>query len=529
MRVLVEWRYSAIAALLSLRVCDVFSEQWWRGGATVLRSPNVLVLFTDMQRFDTIAAVNNPVIRTPNLDRLARRGVVFTSAYTPSPVCVPARCSMMYGQYPYRTGCCDVDDPMPQDERSSFGGALGDAGYRTHAIGKCHFTPDPQALRGFQSRERQEELVTAPEDDDYLRFLQAQGYGHVTDPHGVRGEMYYIPQPAQMPAAVHPTQWIGDRATGFIDARAGDAQPWCLFASFIHPHPPFAPPSPWHKLYRAALMPLPNVPQDWQALVTYANRVQNRYKYRDQGIDQNLLRCQKAYYYACISFVDFQIGRIVGALAEAGQLEHTLILFASDHGEHLGDYNCFGKRSMHDSCTRVPLIASLPGRFGQGCLCDRPATLVDVAPTVLSACGVELGTHDVDGLDLADVASGTSRREAVFSQFQRSGYAIYTAVTERWKYAYSAPDSTEFLFDRVEDPRETRNRAGVSLCGNALDEMRDLLISELLAAGATDGLAGRTWRAFPPRSAPFDPDADLLLQDHPWADTRIPGYTCSAP
>lgn len=487
--------------------------------------PNVLLVFTDQQRFDTVGALGNPVIRTPHLDRLVREGAAFTSAYTPSPVCVAARCSLIYGQYPYHTGCYDNGFPMPEDGRQTVFGALSAAGYRTHGVGKCHFTGDPRGLRGFQSRESQEEIVRDPDADDYLRFLRGHGFAHVADPHGVRGELYYVPQPAQMPAALHPTQWVGDRAVAFLGEQAGREQPWLLYAGFVHPHPPFAPPAPWHKLYRAPLMPLPHVPQDAEALWTYINRWQNRYKYRDQGVDQNLVRCLKAYYYACISFIDYQVGRMLDTLAATGQLDDTLLLFTSDHGELLGDYHCFGKRSMHDACARVPLLARLPGRFAAGRRCDRPASLVDVAPTVLGACGAGLGTHESDGQDLAGVAAGRIARPAVFGQIQREGRAIYTAVTARWKYAYSAPDQQEFLFDRVTDPAETRNRAGLPFTRPHLAGMRRRLIEELRAAGETGGLDGDTWKVFPRLAVPLDPDSGLLVQDQPWAETYIPGYT----
>ncbi|NCA70604.1 MAG: arylsulfatase, partial [Sphingobacteriia bacterium] len=151
--------------------------------------PNILLLFTDQQRGDTVHALGNPVIRTPNLDRLCARGVAFTNAFSPSPVCISARCSMIYGQYPLHTNCYE-NTPMPTDDRESFMGALTRAGYRTHGIGKCHFAPDPQALRGFQTREKQEEMVGKPERDDYLSWLHEQGFAHVCDPHGIRGEMY---------------------------------------------------------------------------------------------------------------------------------------------------------------------------------------------------------------------------------------------------------------------------------------------------------------------------------------------------
>ena len=143
--------------------------------------------------------------------------------------------------------------------------ALTDAGYRTHGIGKMHFRPDPQALRGFQTREHQEEIRGRVEDDDYLQYLHAAGYEYVCDPMGQRSEMYYVPQISTLPQHAHPTQWVGDRSVEFIRSVSQD-QPFFLFTSFIHPHPPFSPPMPWNKLYRAALMPLPHRPDDLREL-----------------------------------------------------------------------------------------------------------------------------------------------------------------------------------------------------------------------------------------------------------------------
>lgn len=518
------------------------------------KRPNILHFFVDQQRFDTIHALGNPVIRTPNLDRLCARGVAFTNAYSPSPVCIAARCSMIHGQYPMHTGCY-ANTRMPTDGRQSFMDALTKAGYRTHGIGKCHFTPDSYALRGFQSRERQEEGGTALKDLDrnpYLKMLKEAGYDYLMEPSGVRGEMYYIPQPSQLPPRHHPTQWIGDRSVAFVTEQTGTDRPWYLFASFIHPHPPFAPPNPWHKLYRAPLMPLPNRPPDVESLQTYVNRCQNRYKYRDHGIDQNLLRNIKAYYYACISFVDYQVGRILDGLEESGQLDRTLILFTGDHGEHLGDYNCFGKRSMHDSCARIPMIASLPGRFEPGQTCDTPVNLVDLAPTFLAAAGAGIESHELDGVDLADIASGASDRRMVFSQhaythrvnivnhgrpvrpeytndpaLEVAAFSSYMAVSRDWKYFYSAPDDREFLFDRNSDPHETRDRAELTFCREARREMRAALFEFLRRGGEDKGIDGDRWRSFPKPDFPDAPDAGLLIQDGytPWTTPRIPGYT----
>ena len=517
------------------------------------KKPNILHLFTDMQRADTIHALGNPVIRTPALDRLVREGTAFTNAFSPSPVCVSARCSMIHGQYPAHTGCYE-NTLMPADGRQSFMDGLSAAGYRTHGIGKCHFTPDAYALRGFQSREVQEEGGVPMKDLDkshYLKYLRDKGYDHIMEAYGVRGEMYYHPQPSQIPAKDHPSQWLGDRSIDFIKGQENKDESWYLYSSFIHPHPPFTPPAPWHKLYRPATMPLPNMPQDTEALLTYINRAQNRYKYRDQGRDLNLVRNIIAYYYACISFVDYQIGRIVAELDRQGILEDTLILFSSDHGEFLGDLGCYGKRSMHDPASRVPLIVRYPQRFAQGAVCQKPANLVDLAPTFLAAAGTTLQSHEADGIDLAELAGGRSQRQYVFSQLcvppgmvavflghpetpefatdaeRRAAYSSYMCVSERWKYVYSATDGAEFLFDRINDPKETRNRKGVLFCQDALVEHRSALMAHLRSMGETAGLDGDSWKAFPKRQLDADPDTGLLIQDlhTPWAKLELPeGY-----
>lgn len=494
--------------------------------------PNILLIFTDQQRFDTIGALGNPVIRTPHLDRLVREGTAFTSAYTPAPECVPARASLLFGQYPQRTRCYRNGHAMPLDSKETYMAALVRAGYHAHGIGKCHFEPYERGheLNGFSSRERQEEITGHPDRDDYLQFLWASGQGHLTDIHGVRGEMYYFPQPAQMPAALHPTQWVGDRATDYIRGRTGAAQPWHLFASFIHPHPPFCPPAPWHKLYRDVDVPLPHVPEGWESLLIHVNRLQNRYKRRDRGWDLWLVRMMRAYYYACISFIDYQVGRMLAALEETGQLDRTLIVFTSDHGELLGDYRSFGKRSYHDAASRLPLLARQPGRFAPGARCDTPVSLVDLTATILDAAGTRLSTHVPDGQSLASIAAAGDADRMVFSQLNQAGNAIYTAVDARSKYVYSAPDQRELLFDRRRDPRETHDLANLSWDKRLApvreqDRMRRALHDFLRATGEDAALDGDAWRTYPKLELPANPDASLLYQDHPWADQHLPGYS----
>lgn len=487
--------------------------------------PNILLILTDQQRWDTIAAAGNPHIKTPSLDRLAREGTRFASAYTAAPVCVPARCALHYGQYPLTTGCLENNFPMP-DDRASVADALNAAGYRTHAIGKRHFTPDPQDSRGFQALEKQEEIVERVNDDDYLQYLEANGMDHALEPHGARGEAYYVPQLSSLPPRHHPTQWIADRSCEWLAGRETEDQPFFLFSSFIHPHPPFSPPSPWHKLYRGPDMPLPKMAEDNESLYCYTNYRQNRYKGRDAGRDLRLHQLIKAYYYASISFIDYQVGRMLDTLEATGQLDNTLVIFASDHGEFLGDYNCFGKRSFLDSAARVPLLCRLPGTFESGLTCADPASLVDIMPTVLAATGTE--APNMDGQDLAKVAAGKSGREAVFGHYQGHEGGIYMATTREWKYIWSAADNREFLFDRVKDPHETRNRAHNVACLTAVRRMRGRLQEHIRTMpGHADIVGPDGWIAKQSIRLPDDPDAGLIVQDPPCYLDRlhIPGYS----
>ena len=167
-----------------------------------MKQKNILLIMTDQQRFDTIAALGNPIIKTPALDSLAERGVAFTRAYTPCPVCVAARYAMMTGRQPHETDCV-INQAMPTGNRSIME-ILSGAGYQTHGVGKMHFTIPGQgqgAKWGFDSRDVSEECTSS---DEFMDYLRANGYGHVYDAHGVRGEMYYIPQPPQLPAQPQP-------------------------------------------------------------------------------------------------------------------------------------------------------------------------------------------------------------------------------------------------------------------------------------------------------------------------------------
>jgi arylsulfatase len=478
------------------------------------RQPNILFLFTDQQRYDTIAELGNPMIRTPALDRLAREGTAFTQAFTPSPVCMAARCAVVTGQPPHRTGCT-ANNPMPQDE-TSFMQRLSEQGYQTAGIGKMHFSPDPYLDWGFEQRIYSEEGATP--GDEFMAYLDEQGYGHVHDVHGVRGEYYYLPQPSQLPAEHHHTHWIADRSIDLLKDRDRD-RPFFLWASFIKPHPPFENPTPWNKLYRAPEMRPPFRPGGYENLLNFWNRIQNRYKYRDAGIDDNLMRTMRAAYYAAISFIDYNVGRILEALGD--EIDNTLIVYSADHGELLGDYGSVGKRSMLDAGARVPLLVRYPEQFTAGARVDAPTTLLDIWPTLLAAAGADEIYSSEEGEALQRVANGSTERKLVFSQFSEGRFGLYMVTDGRYKYIYSAADEKEWLLDRKNDPSESHNFAYNLTYHDVTARLRRALLARFEADEYDIAVADGEWRRYGKQTLPDDPDFGLLFQDPPSTQTHI--------
>ncbi|MEM9157569.1 MAG: sulfatase-like hydrolase/transferase [Verrucomicrobiota bacterium] len=479
--------------------------------------PNILFILTDQFRSDCIAALGNDTIKTPNLDRLVRQGTTFTNCYTPSPVCCPARRSLTCGQPPHITGC--VDNVEATEASPSFMEELADEGYQTHGIGKMHFSQDVGDW-GFQSRDVSEELEEHSDGDDYRDFLVENGYEHVLDPHGLRSEFYYLPQPSQLPTELHNTHWVADKSIAFLENR-DRSKPFFLWSSFIKPHPPFESPNPWGRLYRMHEMDFPLAPNEGESHWTFWNRAQNRFKYAEGFADnRNLSRIIKAAYYGTISFIDYNIGRILDSLGS--EIENTVVIFSSDHGELLGDFGCYGKRSMLNASVKVPLIASLPGTFPEKYLCNAPTSLLDLFPTFQSLSGSSLEGPSCEGKSLLESLESESDDRIVFSQFSQSQYGLYMAASKRWKYIYSAADNKQWLFDLVNDPNELIDLSEVQEFATQLETMKSACIQRFRSDEYYPPIDGNDWRRYPKTELPVDTSDDgLLFQDPPGLDRNI--------
>lgn len=313
------------------------------------RPPHVVLITLDQWRYDAAGFGGSPVVRTPHLDALAARGTVFDAAYTSTPVCVPARASLISGRFGHEYGWRPVEEWIPEGQ-PTIPKLLNGAGYRTVAAGKMPFVPLRRS-HGFG------EMVLCehgePEyygRDDFHPWLAAQGYDDLFElwqfPRNYhlanaasRDALQALPSP--LPERVYSTTWIADRAVDLIEGH-DPAQPLFLWLSFLKPHHPFDPPEPWNALYDPAFLPLPDTsPGDLARLPAPAREaLQSRVAHRVfdlSALDERLLRRICAYYFATVSHVDHHVGRVLTALQRRGMARQTAFLITSDHGEFLGN------------------------------------------------------------------------------------------------------------------------------------------------------------------------------------------------
>ncbi|HET7768939.1 MAG TPA: sulfatase-like hydrolase/transferase [Chloroflexota bacterium] len=420
--------------------------------------PNVLVIMSDQFRWDCLGVAGNPDVRTPTLDRLARDGVWFPTTFCPLPVCTPARYSLLSGLYVHQHGGWTNHCTLAP-ELDTFPRAMRRAGYATRGIGKMHFTPTYLDV-GFDALELAEQNGPGRYDDDYHRELMAAGLVPSTDLYDQEREWRggapasywetFGAERSNLPEEWHSTTWIGDRTVRAIERwEEAPERPQLLMASFVKPHHPFDPPSPWDELYDpSGLTILPG----WTDAPPAHDAAYGAGYFPHEKLTGAALRRVMAYYYATITQIDHHVGRMIAALERQGLYEQTTIVFTADHGEYLGFHHLLLKgRPMYEPLSRVPLIIKLPrgGRAGEAS--ETLASTVDVAPTILRACGLEPG-GDMVGLDLTDPAA---QRDCAFAEIRRG--AAYMARTRTHKLLLGRNEAQTQLLDLEGDPYELRN------------------------------------------------------------------------
>jgi arylsulfatase len=433
------------------------------------RRPNILWYCSDQQRFDTIGALGNPHVHTPNLDRLAAEGVAFTHAYCQAPICTPSRASFLTGKYPSTVHANTNGNEVYAGE-TLVTRRLADVGYDCGLAGKLHLAG---AALGRETRTddgyRMFEYSHAPRDDwrtghGYAEWVRQQG----ADPAEVlrlrSGHVADLIEPTaerdNAPPHLHQTHWCSDKTIEFIsEPREG---PWLVSVNPYDPHPPYNPPYEYYRRFDPATLPGPHFREsdmahqnEYLAGIDFQSR-----SMRPEEIEAGKV---KAAYYAMVEQVDHELGRILEALDRTGQRENTVVVFMSDHGESLGDHGLVHKGCrFFDGLTRVPLIVSWPGHLERGLRSDALVELTDVMPTLMELAGLPIpaGTQ---GRSLLPILTGKAppdhHRDFVRCEYydavamaNRSWATMYR--DRRWKLNVYHDRGVGELFDMERDPHE---------------------------------------------------------------------------
>ncbi|NOR66079.1 MAG: sulfatase-like hydrolase/transferase, partial [Woeseiaceae bacterium] len=366
---------------------------------------NILWICTDQQRYDTIHALGNPHIRTPNLDRLIVQGVAFTHAHCQSPICTPSRASFLTGMYPSTVHACINGNDHWDEAAPLITKTLADTGYDCALAGKFHL-----------SSAMAHEPELRPKDDGYRRFWYShaphQGIGkgnQYTDWLTSIGQDYkkLKKKYGYIPAKWHQTTWCADRAIEFMkEERKG---PWLCSVNIYDPHGPFDPPQEYVDRFDIESLPEPLFRESDLAAQQRLAGIMFQGKVKRPAYPDAKLTLAK--YWAQIELIDENVGRMLEALEETGQRENTVVIFTSDHGEMAGDHGLNKKGCrFYEGLVRVPLVFSWPGRFKEGLRSDALVELLDITPTLLELNGLPV-PETMHGRSLLPILTGQADPE----------------------------------------------------------------------------------------------------------------------
>jgi choline-sulfatase len=424
------------------------------------RQPNILLVMADQLTALALPCYGHPVVRAPNLGRLADRGVVFENAYCNSPLCAPSRFSMMSGRLPSRVGAYDNACEFPASVPTLAHG-LRALGYRTCLAGKMHFV-GPDQLHGFEER------VTT---DIYpADFAWTPNW----DQPEKRIDWWYhnMSSVKESGVAEATNQLDYDDEVGFFAqrqlrdlAREEDGKPFFLCVSFTHPHDPYVIRQDYWDRYERSAIDLPRVGAlPAEALDAHSRRLQHVSAMSEVTITEEDVRRSRRAYYGAVSYVDDWVGTLVRTLKDLRLADDTIVVVAADHGDMLGERGLWYKMAFFEWALRIPLIVNAPARFGVRRVAA-PVSLVDLLPTFL-----DLGQTDrvwdpgvaLDGRTLVPLIEGGIEEREVRAEYLAEGALapILMLRRDRWKYVWSEPDPPQ-LYDLETDPDELHNLAAL--------------------------------------------------------------------
>ncbi len=411
---------------------------------------NLLIIMSDEHQARAMGCAGHPLVKTPNLDRLAARGTRFTNAYTPSPICVPARASFATGRYVHQTRLWD--NAMPYDGRiPGWGHALQAKGVPVESIGKLHYRAKEDPA-GF--------------DVEHIPMHVAGGVGMVWA--SIRAEEERVLGRGRMlgdyigPGHSKYTDYdeaVTARTEQWLAERGMDDDPWCLYVGLVAPHFPLVVPQAFYDLYAEDDLPDPKLhPSDGHRRHPWVER-QNAFMDSEAKFTSEAeRRAALVSYFGLCTWLDHNVGRILGALEAAGLSDRTTVVYTSDHGENLGARGLWGKSALYEESAAVPLIMASPGDAAQ--VCETPVSLIDLSVTIAAHFGAALNASD-GARDLSEIALEPDDPDRpVFSEYHAAGAVsgAFMLRRGRWKYHHYVGFEPE-LFDLDTDPEEEVNLA----------------------------------------------------------------------
>jgi len=434
--------------------------------------PDIVVVMTDQQRYDTIRALGASHVDTPNIDRLVERGTSFDQCHVTAPSCVPCRASLFSGYYPHTNGVLANGQAWSRTWVSQ----LQEAGYLTVNVGKMHTIPY-DAPAGFDER-----YVVENKD----RYMEGRWYFDEWDKalaaHGLKKqqrELYRLREDYreslgafawELPEALHSDVFVGRMARWWLETKPVE-KPLFMVVGFPGPHPPYDPTPEYIARYIDRDIPLPDVDAEELAGLPPPFVEKRRH---DVDVDHDSvawsldptpeqLHRMRAYYCANVEMIDREVGALLDTLETRGRLENTIVVFASDHGDCLGDHGLSQKWAPYEEVTRVPLIVSCPARFAEGRRVEELVQLFDLGPTILEWAGlVPDASFEAASLNPALRGEAFAGREHVFCEqggdVNLTGAEYLTMVRSRThKLVHFKGQTFGQLFDLEADPKETRN------------------------------------------------------------------------
>lgn len=454
----------------------------------VTKRPHIILIMTDQQRGDALHCAGNKCVITPNIDRLEADGHLFCNAYTASPSSTPARAGMLTGMSPWHHGLLGYGQ-VAEHYKYEMPQMLKDLGYHTLGIGKMHWNPQ-NSLHGFETTLIDESgRVESPYfKSDYRKWFDIQAFGLNPDSTGILWNAHSAKVYA-LPERLHPTVWTGDRAVEAIRGYSSD-KPLFLKVSFARPHSPYDPPQRVLDMYKGSEVPAPSV-GDWCKELPVDAHPEKNPEAAIGNYGKEYAQNSRRYYYASITFIDEQIGRIIKELKAKGMYDDAFICFVSDHGDMLGDHHLWRKTYAYEGSSAIPFIVKLPKRIPStikpGTVIDAPVELRDLLPTFLDLNGQSV-PKEMDGRSLLPLLEKGKApwRKYVDMEHATAYWAdnYWCALTDgKIKYIWFFRTGEEQLFDLVKDPHEMRDLSKSEKSRKRLELMRKTMAEHLQERG----------------------------------------------